>query len=398
MKSGLAAKLSEVTRLTRTRKLFEATRLIQQILSGDENAASATRQVSHVGAEPPGTIDRAVGASNGPFFRTPQNGRVKRPLGETINLLRQGALPELNPLTRPGGTSRKRPSVQQGAEFLARSFTNAAGTRAYKLYVPRHRGPPAGLVVMLHGCTQDPDDFAIGTGMNEVAEEHGLLVAYPAQSRSANPSLCWNWFDRKDQKRGSGEPGIIAGLTEQLVAEFSIGCGRVFIAGLSAGGAMAAIMGAAYPDIYAAVGIHSGLESGAAGDLISALAAMRGDERRQASLHRSLVRGPGRVIVFHGDADQTVHSSNGDSIVAAAKAGQESGQEEVLSARSPGGIDYVQAITRNADGLAVVEHWILYGVGHAWSGGCSDGSYTDPRGPDASREMVRFFLEQTCSD
>ena len=177
---------------------------------------------------------------------------------------------------------------------------------------------------MLHGCTQDPDDFAIGTGMNDVAEEHGLIVAYPAQSRSANPSLCWNWFDRKDQKRGSGEPAIIAGLTEQLVAEFGIGRGRVFIAGLSAGGAMAAIMGGAYPDIYAAVGIYSGLEFGSVGDLVSALAAMRGDERRHGSVDRSRLGAPGRIIVFHGEADQTVHFSNGDSIVAAAKAGLES--------------------------------------------------------------------------
>jgi poly(hydroxyalkanoate) depolymerase family esterase len=245
---------------------------------------------------------------------------------------------------------------------------------------------------MLHGCTQDPDDFAIGTEMNEVAEERGLIVAYPAQSRSANPSLCWNWFDLRDRKRGSGEPAIVAGLTEELIAEFGIGSGHVFVAGLSAGGAMAAVMGATYPDIYAAVGVHSGLGCGTAGDLISALAAMRGKQRHL----RSAIRAPTRTIVFHGDADQTVHPLNGDSIVDAALADLEAARKEALPGRSPGGVDYLRTICRNKAGLSVVEHWVVRGVGHAWSGGSAEGSYTDPRGPDASREMVRFFLEQPC--
>jgi poly(hydroxyalkanoate) depolymerase family esterase len=170
------------------------------------------------------------------------------------------------------------------------------------------------------------DDFAIGTGMNEVAQKRGLIVAYPAQSRVANPSLCWNWFDLKDQKRGSGEPAIIAGLTEELIAEFAIGSGRAFIAGLSAGGAMAAVMGATYPDIYAAVGVHSGLGSGTASDLISALAAMRGNHRHQALIRGAAMPVSVRTIVFHGDADQTVHPSNGDSIVTSAKVDLEAEQ------------------------------------------------------------------------
>jgi poly(hydroxyalkanoate) depolymerase family esterase len=246
---------------------------------------------------------------------------------------------------------------------------------------------------MLHGCTQDADDFAAGTGMNAVAEERGLLVAYPIQSRGANSSCCWNWFSLKDQKRETGEPGIIAGLTRELIEEFRVDPRRVFIAGLSAGGAMAAIMGAIYSDIYDAVGVHSGLRYGAAGDLMSALAAMRGEGRLQGRGRPPGAVSAVRTIVFHGDADSTVHPANGGAIAAAAKSHLGSSREETVPGRSSGGIDYLRSVARNPAGQPIVEHWTLQGMGHAWSGGNPAGSYTDPRGPDASREMVRFFLE-----
>ena len=252
---------------------------------------------------------------------------------------------------------------------------------------------------MLHGGTQDADEFAAGTRMNALAEEHGFLVAYPSQCKSANPSLCWNWFKPEDQVRGAGEPSIIAGITSEIIAEHDIDPQRVFVAGLSAGGAMAAVMGATYPEIYAAVGVHSGLPYRSATDVASALAAMRGDpglqrprKTRPTSDHASRVR----TIVFHGDADHIVHPSNAGNIVEAqAKTG-----DSVESAKAPSSASrtHTRAVTRDKSGTVVVEHWLIHGSGHAWSGGSADGTYTDPHGPDASREMLRFFLEALPSD
>ena len=270
--------------------------------------------------------------------------------------------------------------------------------RSYKLYVPsgHHAGERRPLVVMLHGGTQDADDFAAGTRMNDLAEEYGFLVAYPSQCKSANPSLCWNWFKPEDQVRGTGEPSIIAGITSEIVAEHDIDPQRVFVAGLSAGGAMASVMAATYPEIYAAVGVHSGLPYRSATDVASAFAAMRGDpglQRRQ----RKTQSAPDhalrlRTIVFHGDADHIVHPSNAAKIVEAqAKSGD---NVERVKAQSSASRTHTRELTRDPTGTAVVEQWLIHGSGHAWSGGSPDGTYTDPHGPDASREMLRFFLEE----
>jgi poly(hydroxyalkanoate) depolymerase family esterase len=249
---------------------------------------------------------------------------------------------------------------------------------------------------MLHGGTQDADDFAAGTRMNALAEEHGFLVAYPSQCKSANPSLCWNWFKPEDQVRGAGEPSIIAGITNEIASEYDIDPQRVFVAGLSAGGAMAGVMGATYPEVYAAVGVHSGLHYRFATDVASAFSAMRGDpalQRRQrksrpTSDHTLRVR----TIVFHGDADQIVHPSNAAKIIEAqAKIGD---TVERTKSRSFASRIYTRAVTRDNTGTAVFEQWLIHGSGHAWSGGSADGTYTDPHGPDASREMLRFFLEE----
>jgi len=285
------------------------------------------------------------------------------------------------------GTSS--PTLPAGATFESHVFANEAGSRSYKLYVPsRYKGEALPLVVMLHGCTQSPDDFAAGTRMNECAEEQMFLVAYPAQPTSANPSKCWNWFDGRDQQRGKGEPSLIAGITRRIMQDFPVETGRAYVAGLSAGGAAAAIMGATYPDLYAAIGVHSGLACGAARDLPSAFAAMRdGGALAGASAAPTTTTVP--TIVFHGDRDTTVNPVNGDQVIA--QAAPATG----LETRVVRGNGYVRTIQVDDTGRSVLEHWSLHGVGHAWSGGSPNGSYTDPRGPDASREMIRFFLQHS---
>ena len=290
--------------------------------------------------------------------------------------------------------------------FLAGSHTHATLTRGYKLCVPAGAdGRSLPLVVMLHGCTQDPDDFAAGTGMNALATEQGFYVLYPAQAHDANPSRCWNWFKHNHQQRGRGEPAVIASMTQAIMQAHDIDPRRVYVAGLSAGGAMAAIVGAAYPDVYAAVGVHSGLAPGAASNLPEALAAMKGGASGAAPLAGAATRWgataphpppglPLPVIVFHGDRDATVHPRNGEQVVAAAL-GADAGAagrsvEQGVSAR---GRRYTRAVSAAAAGRPAAEHWVLHDAGHAWSGGRAAGSYTDPQGPDASREMLRFFLE-----
>ena len=282
------------------------------------------------------------------------------------------------------------PMIPAGAKFEEAVFTNSAGSRAYWLYVPsRYNGQPLPLVVMLHGCTQSPLDFAAGTNMNVVAEDELFLVAYPAQPQSANPSKCWNWFEEKNQQRDQGEPALIAGITRQIMVDFSVDCTRVYVAGLSAGGAVAAIMGARYPDLYAAIGVHSGLACGAAKDLPSAFSAMNTGGpmptgRKQAHFVPT--------IVFHGDQDRTVSPINGDQVIAQSGA---SGQLKVITRRgeSSDGVSYERVTHAGDDGIPLLEQWRLHGVAHAWSGGSTAGSYTDPRGPNASREMTRFFLQ-----
>jgi poly(hydroxyalkanoate) depolymerase family esterase len=282
--------------------------------------------------------------------------------------------------------------VPEGAKFEDRTFTNAAGSRAYKLYISSgYTGQAVPLVVMLHGCTQSPDDFAAGTRMNELAEEFGFLVAYPGQTPAANVSRCWNWFNAAEQQRGGAEPTLIAGITREVMREHPVQEGRVFVAGLSAGGAKAAIMAAAYPDLFAASGVHSGLACGAARDMASAFAAMKQGGAAANGLRAGPSGRPVRSIVFHGDGDSTVHPINGDEVAAQARAGA-GYRSEVAQGRSAGGMSFTRTVHRDEAGRAMLEQWVLHGAGHAWSGGSAAGSYTDPKGPDASREMVRFFL------
>jgi poly(hydroxyalkanoate) depolymerase family esterase len=285
-------------------------------------------------------------------------------------------------------------------QWLASTHTSLAGTRDYKLYVPSaYHDQASPLVVMLHGCTQTPDDFAAGTGMNRVAEAEGFLVAYPAQAPAANVSKCWNWFDAAHQQREGGEPALIAGITRQVMAQYNIDPARVYVAGLSAGGAMAAILAATYPDLYAAVAVHSGLAPGCAQDLPSAFQAMH-----QGGIGTPMR--PGRpalppLILFHGDGDSTVNPCNADHLVqqwtAAAASPNPGGSAPPVSVQqgqAPGGRAFTREIYPDAPGgHPLVERWTIHGAPHAWSGGSPTGSYTDPAGPDASREFARFFQE-----
>jgi len=280
---------------------------------------------------------------------------------------------------------------QAGGEFVACRYHGESGTLRYKLFIPNgHDCAPLPLVVMLHGGGQDADDFALGTGMNALAQEHGCLVAYPEQSASANWGRCWNWFDDAHHHRGKGEPALIAALTRQVMADYAVDPARVYVAGLSAGGAMAIILGRTYPDLFAAAGSHSGLAHGSATDCHGATLAMRDGARAWAPACDCAVSGV-PVIVFHGDLDSTVHPDNSLGVVrqiidgqAALSSSTETGQHA--------GRGFTRHIHRSHGGRILAEHWTVHGVGHAWSGGNRRGTYTDAGGPDASREMLRFFL------
>ena len=272
--------------------------------------------------------------------------------------------------------------------FVKRTHAGSAGARDYKVYVPSVApGAPMPLVVMLHGCTQSPDDFAAGTRMNEVAEAGGFVVAYPAQSASANCSKCWNWFKPGDQRRGAGEPSLIAGITADLLRDHPVDPACVYIAGFSSGGAAAATMAITYPDVYAALGVHSGLPHGAASDMPSAFSAMRG-------ARRGGVRGTGAVVPaigFHGERDTTVHPSNADAVIAQARSAATTDLRRAVERHQPSGKRAYERTIHSRRDMPMFEQWLVHGAGHAWSGGSVTGTYTDPQGPDAAREMMRFF-------
>jgi poly(hydroxyalkanoate) depolymerase family esterase len=285
----------------------------------------------------------------------------------------------------PGAGPESRP---RGGQFLLRSYRGIMGSRAYRLYVPsRYRGEPVPIVVMLHGCKQGAEDFAAGTRMNVHAEELTWLAVYPEQPARANGSRCWNWFRPEDQERDRGEPALIAGITREVMNDFAVDPERVYVAGLSAGGAAAAIMGLNYADIFAAVGIHSGLATGAAQDVTSAFAAMRSGNRG-----RHVTGGMPRVptIIFHGDRDKTVHPQNAELIITQLGAGLGL-KQDVEDGQVAGGYAYTRTRYIDSRDSVLLELWLLHGVAHAWSGGSRSGSYTDPHGPDATREMLQFF-------
>jgi poly(hydroxyalkanoate) depolymerase family esterase len=351
MNKMLPPEMLEAARLTKAGRLSEATTVIQGLLHRQPKSGEAESS--------PGLLSR-----------------VGHWLKRRADFEPQAPLPD-----------HEAPAAGQ---FLSKLFSSQIGSRTYKLYVPSgYHGQKVPLIVMLHGCTQSPDDFAAGTRMNARAEARVCLVAYPAQTREANLQKCWNWFSTADQQRDAGEPSLIAGITREVMHDYAVDPPRVYVAGLSAGGAAAAIMGDTYPDLYAAIGVHSGVPCGAAHDMKTGFMAMK------LGGHAASRSGSGRrvpVIVFHGDRDSTVSPRNGEALVEQAEQGL------TLTTRTqdgtvPGGHGYSRTVKTDPAGKVLIEQWTVHGAGHAWSGGSPAGSFTDAKGPDATAEMLRFFLE-----
>jgi poly(hydroxyalkanoate) depolymerase family esterase len=353
-----------------------ATALIHETLRNAGLMPGGAQSGAHASARPP------FAAPFADLKDTPAWGRAAMP---------EGGAPFADWRARFDGLRQHpRPATPDApGTFLEGEFGNAAGTRRYRLYVPaRAAAGPRPLVVMLHGCQQDAGDFAAGTAMNRLAEEENCLVLYPEQDRGANGSNCWNWFDAAHQRHGEGEPSLIADMTREIIRTHGADPRRVYVAGLSAGGAMAAVMGAAYPELYAAVGVHSGLPVGAARDLMSGLHAMKGTSKgkRHATLRRRVP-----LIVIHGDQDAVVHPSNGEALFH--QFTHDGKLSEIEDSGTTGsGRGYTRTTALDDAGKVAAEYWVVHGAGHAWAGGSPAGSYTDGAGPDASAEMLRFFL------
>ncbi|WP_013334588.1 extracellular catalytic domain type 1 short-chain-length polyhydroxyalkanoate depolymerase [Gloeothece verrucosa] len=437
MENPILAKIAQATELTQAGRLKEATQLIQRTLQNlkdpsttDEVAVAGTDEIIDVTAvvidepinstahpgqtrtEPTPASSEAVDFKEQPrreateFPQSPKKSSIA--ISEQLNSI-LNFFPQLKSQAQPAKNSDPQ---TKGGQFIEGYYTKGTQSRSYKLYIPGgYTGQALPVVVMLHGCNQSVDDFANGTRMNLWAEEELFFVVYPAQEKKANGSLCWNWFNNSDQQRGRGEPSIIAGITEQVVSTYNLDQTRVYVSGMSAGGAMAGIMGICYPDVYAAVGIHSGLPYRAAGDLQGAFAAMRGggngllghtDENLP---HLNVNTRFVPIIVFHGDRDSTVHPVNSEKIIAQwaliHSQGNSSRSEKillrpkVLRERVKNGHAYTRSIYHDLNGYPIMERWLVHGSGHGWSGGSASGSFTDVQGPNASREMLRFFKEQT---
>jgi poly(hydroxyalkanoate) depolymerase family esterase len=383
MNTPFAQGMARATQLTRAGKLAEATALIKSLVYPQPQPERPVELADSDVIE--GTCTPLDAAE--PEAPTPPRAAKARPrkgLGETLRGIAAGGMPPRHEWVPVPADAPDR------AEFLSLTHSGPQGRRAYRLYVPaRPTKGPMPLIVMLHGCTQTPEDFAAGTGMNALAEEFGCLVAFPAQSSGANAQKCWNWFRPEDQTRERGEPAVIAGIVQDILRQYPADETRVYVAGLSAGGAAAAILGSAYPDIFAAVGVHSGLPVGVARDVPSAFAAMRNGGTDGA--HQMAVP----TIVFHGLDDTTVHPVNGDAVVAQTRQTWAGLAQVRVSGSVDGGRSYRQTRRTDASGRSMSEHWEVHGAGHAWAGGQSTGSFTDPKGPDASREMLRFFFQHS---
>ena len=449
------SEIFKATQLTKGGRLMEATRAIQRALGlasaqkapvddASPQAANAPSSTPRSASGAPGS-DQAISdvpfretlkkpPANEPTFRAPMEALIESPvtpppaptMRENTDAPAQADAPGVRAPAAPAAEPAPRPSPAakpRAASFTELSFRSGDTPFAYRLYVPGFDGTQAAvtdaaspallpLVVLLHGCKQDAADFALGTGMNELAEAEKYLVLYPEQSSNANSMRCWNWFDAAHQSRDSGEPKMIAALIRKVIKSHGADPSRVYIAGLSAGGAMAAIMAGLYPELFAAVGVHSGLPPGSATDVISAFSAMRRGARKGRAAPGSAGAANDAsanendafvmpTIVFHGSADKTVNPDNGEQITQAALAAIKGAgmtlikveQSEDSPGTPSGRRDTTRTIYRAADGKPYIEHWAIGSGPHAWSGGDAAGSFTDPHGPSASQAMVEFFLQ-----
>ena len=388
--------MEEALRLTRAGRTSEATALIQTALGRSGTHAKDDR----ANAMPRGRIE-----IDGDVVK-PKSDRVK-PKAEPAGDRTEPAFADVAPkrrasmfghrtadsaFLRPRAAVRARvkrsgaePAIAKGARWEWQSHAGAGGSRRYRLYVPANASTaPMPLVLMLHGCTQNPDDFAAGTRILAAAEARQFLIALPEQTNGANAMACWNWFDPNHQGM-RGEPALLAGIVGDVASAESVDRSRIVAAGLSAGGAMAAILGEAYPDLFAGIGVHAGLPAGAARDLPSAQAAMRQGPGRVVERQLGAARPP-RLFSLHGEADRTVSPRNADALL---------DQLRPLAETTSEAVDGSARVTRlHADGgRTIAEDWRVAGLGHAWSGGAAGASYTAPEGPDATGLMLDFLLD-----
>jgi poly(hydroxyalkanoate) depolymerase family esterase len=305
------------------------------------------------------------------------------------------------------------PVAARAGSWTDGSVKNSSGSRNYRLWIPagytgKERRP---LVMMLHGCTQTPDVFAAATGMNSIADENNFFVVYPEEPASANALKCWNWFDAAHQSRAQGEPSLLAEIVNHVRADFKVDARRVYVAGFSAGAAMAVIMGATYPDLFAAIGIHSGIAYKAATNLSEARPAMAQGGPDAARLGQLADEAMGhtkhtmRLILFQGAKDNLVAPLNAARIIAQwAQAddliddGKDNNSVDEIADKTTesvtaGGYAYKKSVYNDGKGRPLLEAWMIQELKHAWSGGAAGASYTDPKGPNACEEMWRFFRE-----
>ncbi len=389
MKNPLQSFMRQATDLTRAGRLKEAVAVLQ---AGLGFGSRPTNNTARNGEPKSGEEHLYAKEIHGEHIH------VERGQSEQIQIPPEVDADEPSPMPPP---IREDVAIDSApSSFTDGAFELNGKTHHYKLFVPGGVAPVARpMIVMLHGCTQNPDDFALGTDMNNIAGAAGWVVLYPAQSARANPRMCWSWFNGGPEP-GSGEPAWIAALTRRVQDEQRIDPARTFIAGLSAGAAMAVLTVEMHPTLFKGVGVHSGLAAHAAANVMEALSVMKHGPRARPKRFYSTDAPASNpiipVIVFHGDADKTVDPENAEHVIEQAVAHAKQAEpgmivSEMENKGSADGRSYTQVIYTGTANRPIAEYWRLHGAGHAWSGGNERGSHTSADGPDASVEFLRFF-------